>query len=148
MVLQWADMHRRVNFTMVLQWADTHRRDTLPMVLQWADMYRRDTLQMVLQWADMHRRDTFPMVLQWADMHRSLAHEQYYLLGCRTVDSRHSFGVVYCLHFLGRRIGRQANSNDQNSVRVHGVTSQKIILFIVTAVRISDSTKFIHTADV
>jgi hypothetical protein len=48
--------------------------------------------------------------------------------------------------FWVEELAEQANSNEQNSVTLHGGTSQKIILFIITAVRKSDSAEFIHTA--
>jgi hypothetical protein len=58
------------------------------------------------------------------------------------------FGGTYCLHNQGQRVS-QASPEDGGSVffetwvastRLHGVTSQKIVLSIVTAMTVSDLT--------
>jgi hypothetical protein len=52
---------------------------------------------------------------------------------CSPLSSNRRFGGTYPLHLQGRRIV-------QSSDGLHGVTSQKTILFITTAVKTSDPT--------
>jgi hypothetical protein len=62
------------------------------------------------------------------------------VMSCTLLSCNRRFGGTYRLHLQGRRNNFSKNQQVKQLNRLHSVTSQKMILFITTAVKTSNPT--------